>query len=116
MQLLRIRKALFPAILGLAGLIAGAWITAQTGPLPVSYQTVHAAAASGPPPSDRMSLEAGFAPVVEKIMPSVVNVSSTRMVKTSGSPLENDQFFGQLFGNRQFGTPQQRRQHGPVPV
>src|SRR6476660_3150101 len=77
MQLVRIRKVLFPTILAIAGLIAGAWITAQTGHLPFSYQTVHAAAASGPPPSDRMSIEAGFAPVVEKIMPSVVNVSST---------------------------------------
>jgi len=34
------------------------------------------------------------------------------MVKTSGSPLENDQFFGQLFGNRQFGPEKPRRQHG----
>jgi S1-C subfamily serine protease len=103
----------------IAGLSAGAWITARTGHLPFSYETVHAAAAPATTPvNDRLSIEAGFAPVVEKILPAVVNVSSSRMVKTGGSPfekgspLENDPFFGQLFRNRQFGPPRQQRQHG----
>src|SRR5213078_5007035 len=76
MKLARTRNALFPVILLIAGLAAGAWVTAQTGRLPFSYQTVRAAAAVGPV-NDRMSFEVGFAPVVEKLMPSVVNVASS---------------------------------------
>jgi len=57
----------------------------------------------------------GFAPIVKKVLPTVVNVSSTKVIKTSGSDLQgqmpDDDFFRQFFGGNGRGmTPQQPRQ------
>jgi serine protease Do len=67
-----------------------------------------------------------FAPVVKKVLPAVVSVSSSKMVKTgmSGDPgeqLDMDPLFRQFFGQgqgqrqgqgRQFDAPRQRRAEG----
>ena len=71
-----------------------------------------------------------FAPMVRKIAPAVVNISSSRVVRTSGSQNRNrrggrgqqqpqtpEDFFGQLFGNGggMFpGMPEQPRREGGV--
>ena len=44
----------------------------------------------------------GFAPVVEPLLPAVVNISTSKVVKTTRgrqSPFEDDPFFRQFFGN-----------------
>jgi serine protease Do len=48
----------------------------------------------------------GFAAIVKPVLPAVVNISSSKMVKTqqSRSPFLNDPFFRQFFGG-QFGNP-----------
>ena len=53
----------------------------------------------------------GFAAVVKPVLPAVVNISSSKTVRTqnSGSPLFNDPFFRQFFGN-QFQGPRERRE------
>jgi serine protease Do len=62
------------------------------------------------------SLGTGFTPVVERALPAVVNVSSSRTVKTNGTqatPFFNDPFFRQFFGDqfgRQFQVPRERRE------
>ncbi len=48
-----------------------------------------------------------IADVVDKVLPSVVNISSKKKVKVSQSPLLNDPFFRQFFGG---GVPQDRIQ------
>src|SRR5437868_14045849 len=55
-----------------------------------------------------------FAPVVKKVLPAVVSVSSSKMVKTGFSDQgEMDPMFRQFFGQgRQFNVPQQRRAEG----
>jgi serine protease Do len=54
-----------------------------------------------------------FAPVVKRVLPAVVNISSSKMVKTSAQKMpQMDPFFRQFFGdqfNGDFGGPQQRR-------
>jgi serine protease Do len=70
------------------------------------------AASSAPEPA---SLAAGFAPVVERALPAVVNISSSRTVKTNGlpaTPFFNDPFFRQFFGDQfgQFQVPRERRE------
>jgi serine protease Do len=62
-----------------------------------------------------------FAPMVRKIAPAVVNISSTRLVRTSnrnrrGQPQTPEDFFGQLFGGggRFPGIPEQPRREGGV--
>jgi serine protease Do len=53
----------------------------------------------------------GFAAVVKSALPAVVNISSSRMVKTKASadPFMNDPFFRQFFGN-QFGQSEVPRE------
>src|SRR6516162_9369375 len=44
----------------------------------------------------------GFAPVVKKILPAVVNISSSKLVKTPAAfpePSQMDPFFRQFFGD-----------------
>jgi serine protease Do len=58
----------------------------------------------------------GFAPVVKKVLPTVVNISSSKVVKTptgrSGQiPDELRQFFGDDF-QRQFSQPREQREQG----
>jgi serine protease Do len=51
----------------------------------------------------------GFAPVVKKVLPTVVNVSSTKVVKTPTEfqgQMPDDDFFRQFFGGNLRGTPQ----------
>ena len=64
----------------------------------------------------------GFAPVVRKVLPAVVSVSSTKISKIpteffGGGQVPDDPFFRQFFGNSapQFNTPRQmpeQREHG----
>jgi serine protease Do len=54
----------------------------------------------------------GFASIVKPVLPAVVNISTSKMVKTheSMSPFFNDPFFRQFFG-QQFGqVPRERRE------
>ncbi|OGI51099.1 MAG: hypothetical protein A3E57_02370 [Candidatus Muproteobacteria bacterium RIFCSPHIGHO2_12_FULL_60_33] len=57
-----------------------------------------------------------FVPVVKAVMPAVVNVSTTRMVRQGGehSPFMDDPFFRQFFGDefsRRFQIPRERREN-----
>jgi serine protease Do len=91
--------ALVIVIVALAvGGIGGSWITAKTGhSIPILVSAPVSAAAS------QVSFESGFAPVVSKAVPAVVNVSSSKVVRSPGgsvpSPFFSDPFFRQFFGN-----------------
>ena len=57
-----------------------------------------------------------FAPVVKHVMPAVVNISSTKVIKNRQSQMPNmfdDPFFRQFFGGRspQFQQPREQRAH-----
>src|ERR1700761_3201471 len=49
----------------------------------------------------------GFAPVVKKVLPTVVNISSTKVVKASSNDMQgqlpDDDFFRQFFGGNMRG-------------
>jgi serine protease Do len=59
----------------------------------------------------------GFAPVVKKALPAVVNISTSKIVKVSdddANSILNDPMFRQFLGpnsGRQFSQPQQQREH-----
>ncbi|MEQ9519000.1 MAG: DegQ family serine endoprotease [Parvibaculum sp.] len=63
-------------------------------------------------PSSQAQVQLSFAPVVRSVAPAVVNVYSKRTVQAQpSSPLFNDPFFKQFFGDRfSFGMPQERVQ------
>lgn len=60
---------------------------------------------------------AGFAPVVKRVLPAVVNISSSKVVKTPAGfgQMPDDPLFRQFFGNefgRGFNVPREQREHG----
>src|ERR1051325_11572484 len=64
------------------------------------------AAASGTDTS--VPFNGSFAPIVKKAIPSVVNISSSRIVKPQESlPFLNDPFFRHFFG----AVPREQREH-----
>jgi serine protease Do len=77
---------------------------------------------SAPAPAVTGALRDSFADVVEPLLPSVVNISTSKVVKnTSGSggqnPFGDDPFFRQFFGQNPFGggggqdQPREQREH-----
>ncbi|MGP8244121.1 MAG: DegQ family serine endoprotease [Bryobacteraceae bacterium] len=97
------------AALGLGGLALAAADHMGTQNPPATFKYASA---------DEPATHAGFAPVVKRVLPAVVNISSAKVIKTSGqmNP-QMDPFFRQFFGNdnpfggRQFG-PQSQREEG----
>jgi serine protease Do len=60
-------------------------------------------------PASRAEVELSFAPLVKRVAPAVVNIYSRRLVEEARSPLFDDPFFKQFFGDR-FGMSLPRRQ------
>ena len=62
-------------------------------------------------PTSRSQIQLSFAPLVKKASPTVVNISTNRMVNTRNfSPLFDDPFFRQFFGDRsQLGSHRKKR-------
>ncbi len=50
-------------------------------------------------PADLAQVQFSFAPVVDRAVPSVVNIYATRLVAERVSPFFNDDFFSQFFGD-----------------
>src|SRR5216684_6906119 len=87
-------------------MLVGALIVTVTSSrhVPVFVDTAHAAAVEQGPLTS-------FAPVVKRAMPSVVNISSSKVVKSAAAEIPNgffdDPTFRQFFGGR---VPNQQRQ------
>jgi len=60
-------------------------------------------------PVSRGEVELSYAPLVKRVAPAVVNIYSRRVVEEARSPLFDDPFFKQFFGER-FGLNLPRRQ------
>ena len=62
--------------------------------------------------SNSQNIPASFADLAEKLMPSVVNISTTQTIVTKNNPFPGFEFppgspFGDMF--KEFGTPQERQ-------
>jgi serine protease Do len=66
--------------------------------------------------ADEPAAHAGFAPVVKRVAPAVVNISSTKVIKTSGQAMpQMNPLFRQFFGNdNPYGQqmPRSQREEG----
>jgi serine protease Do len=106
--------------LGTGG-IAGSWATARTGhsifgkvePVPM-FVSIGAGEAAG----RQVSFISGFVPVAKRVLPAVVNIASSKIVRSAdqgpSSPFFADPFFRRFFGDefsQQFRTPQRQREH-----
>ncbi len=118
-NLIQVRRPVAAAALGLCLILGGAaaWVMEANG-------TVHGAGGSvavsvakdNDTGAERVSFTDGFAPVVQPLLPAVVNIHASKIVKMSQQqmPFMNDPMFRQFFG-QQFGpqsqAPQQQREH-----
>lgn len=95
---------------GILGLFAWAWaghpVLGHEKLVPV-FVTRGAAAATSP---DAASM--GFAPVLKPLLPAVVSITSSRIVKVPQNQFFNDPFFQQFFGRQFQGAPRQQREEG----
>src|SRR5262249_35782526 len=84
-------------------------LRAAQGKLPFSHPSLKVAQRS------EAATGRGYSAVVKRVLPAVVNISSTKVVKETAQELPHGidpffrQFFGENFGQR-FNVPQQRRQ------
>ena len=95
------------------GIIAGLVFSSRLDWLPsatsASTDTASAPVVGAAPPN--------FVPVVKAVMPAVVNISTTRLVKQGGQmqgPMMDDPFFRQFFGEEffhRFQMPRERREN-----
>jgi serine protease Do len=114
--------ALVVAVLAIGGVVfAQTQTTPATPNVPALAPTpavVTAAPAPGPPPVERQvpesrtAVQLSFAPIVQKVVPSVVNVYATRVEQVSASPFANDPFFSRFFGNSLETRPQESQSLG----
>src|SRR5437016_4379421 len=99
--------AAFMLIVG--SMAGGAFVGASMVQAGHAPEAAFAAAAS--PVREALNMPATFAPVVKTVLPAVVNISSTRVVRTSASPGDNP--FGDLFpGLRTPDRPQRQQGEG----
>jgi len=118
-KLIQVRRPVAAAALGLCLILGGAaaWVMEASGTVHGAGGTVAVTVAkdndSG---TERVSFTDGFAPVVQPVLPAVVNIHASKIVKMPQQqmPFLNDpmfqQFFGQQFG-QQYQQPQQQREH-----
>jgi len=96
------------AIMLLIGSMAGGAIVGGSAML-AGHAPEAAVAAAAPQVREAATMPGTFAPVVKSVLPAVVNISSTKVVRTSAS--EQDNPFGNLFPG--FRTPDRpQRQQG----
>ncbi len=110
---LRVRTAILAMLmaLGLGGTV-GSWLTGRR-PQGVSIMM----AAANAQVSQQVSFEAGLTPVVERVVPAVVNISSEKIVRSPdtgpAAPFFFDPFFREFFGDEspwRYHQPRERRE------
>ncbi len=104
----RVRIVLYCLLAGGAGILVGSKALTPYFRVPEV-----AAAPQSAVPQSMAGIQTTFAPIVDKDLPAVVNISSSKIVRMTGAdePFFMDPFFRQFFGDnfgRQFRAPQQR--------
>ena len=91
---------------GLAVAWGGHWFGLGGGTVPVYVSSVSA--------QDAGTLQTGFAPIVKRAMPAVVNIASSRVTKTRGNenPFFSDPMFREFFGEQAPNAPRERKERG----
>src|SRR5438132_1799323 len=92
-RLIRYQTWLVAGLMLIVGSMAGgAFVGASM--VQASHAPESAFAVAAPPVREAVSMPATFAPVVKAVLPAVVNISSTKVIRTSGFPQDNP--FGDL--------------------
>src|SRR5213594_1877405 len=109
-RLIRYQTWLLAGLMLIVGSMAGgAFVGASM--VHASRAPEAAFAAAAPPVRETVSMPATFAPVVKAVLPAVVNISSTKVIRTSELPQDNP--FGDLFpGFRMPDRPMRQQGEG----
>ena len=121
-KIVQVRRSLLTATVAAALLLGGAlaWaISSSNHPVFGAPAITLRVAPSNNLVEAQGSLRDGFADVVQPLLPAVVNISTSKVVKTTRgqSPFSDDPFFRQFFGNQGQGddegqqTPSEQREH-----
>jgi Do/DeqQ family serine protease len=88
----------------------------QSSPAPVAVAQAETAPLAAQDqravPASQAQVQLSFAPVVQAVAPSVVNVYATRIESRAVSPFANDPFFSRFFGNQFQTRPRESRSLG----
>ncbi len=114
----QIRRSVALASLAAALVIGGAlaWAISSSGRTVLGAGSPVTLRIAGNSPAGPVNLSEGFASVVEPLLPAVVNISTSKVVKSQRgeNPFSNDPFFRQFFGNP-FGDgneqPREQKEH-----
>lgn len=99
------------------GVLVGIVLSSRLDWVPSAASSPTEAATASQAPLVTGPTPANFVPVVKAVMPAVVNISTTRVIKQDGeaqAPFMNDPFFRQFFGeqfNHQLQIPHERREN-----
>jgi S1-C subfamily serine protease len=91
-----------------AGLLTGSAFTGKTVSGSPATPSLTPSEAPEQAINAEISFQNGFAPIVAKGLPALVNISSSKIVRSQTMPLFDDPFFQQFFG-RQFQIPREQR-------
>ena len=105
----------------IGGGVAGSWATMKTGHSVFGRTgsvAMFVSTANGATIGRQVSFLAGFVPVAKQVLPAVVNIASSKIVRSQdqgiSSPFFSDPFFRQFFGNQfsqQFRVPREEREN-----
>src|ERR1700719_3381525 len=119
-RFLQIRRSVALVSLTAAVIIGGAlaWAVGSGGHTVLGAGSPVMLRIAGNSPAGPVNLKEGFSAVVEPLLPAVVNISTSKVVKSSQrgeNPFSNDPFFRQFFGNPFGGEeeqqPREQREH-----
>ena len=116
-RLLQIRQSAalaFAAVVLIAGAVIGLAASSWAGHsvLGSNHEVPIYIAQAGHEANGPKSNALGFAPLLKPILPAVVSISSSRIVKVPQSPFFNDPFFQQFFGGQTPHAPEEQRERG----
>ena len=115
-RLVQIRSSVALVSLAAALVIGGAlaWVVSSSGHTVLGAGSPVMLRIAGNSPAGPVNLNEGFASVVEPLLPAVVNISTSKVVKNqkSENPFSQDPFFRQFFGNPDDQQqPREQREH-----
>jgi serine protease Do len=118
-RIFQIRRSVALVSLAAALVIGGAlaWLATSSGHTVLGAGSPVTLRIAGSSPAGPVNLNEGFSAVLEPLLPAVVNISTSKVVKSQRggeNPFSNDPFFRQFFGNP-FGDgdqqPREQREH-----
>ena len=115
-RLVEIRRSVALVSLAAALVVGGAlaWVVSSSGHTVLGAGSPVMLRIAGNSPAGPVNLNEGFASVVEPLLPAVVNISTSKVVKNqkSENPFSQDPFFRQFFGNPDDQQqPREQREH-----